>query len=811
MREERDAQASCVRATEERFMRPTHRRIVLASLVLVALASCSAPPPEPRIETTPISGALVLAPGSTLAHSDLQVTTLAATATVEADGSYTVHTTVADGPQLHFFDSVATGNTIYIGLHDAATGTIQAGTQSTALALLLANPLLLTTPKDRIADLADAAPRTASFGLLIDELAAAYRRDAEAALNLDANPRVFQLALEALVETIQYLEAEAAITGARSERVAPTWLNIAPFIEDGPSGNVVVVNPRHVFYGAGVHPQGVGAGASATVLIDRKEQVIQGLDWQWAWPPVSIVSDPAETSLNLGDGYFRIELVKYDARLLVSPRVMLDAIEDDPAALATLHNTTSVLVYLLELLIYDLPIYDQRLLSWPRYVGVAAGDARDLTIAIANTDVVMFLETFASIIEDNIDELAYWIWQDTQETAAVSFLQQGGQLLKNLLLVLKVYDYGNEEILFIWDLVFAPSAEYFVTQQNGTIVSFDENLPPSPRFTVSPMAGVVGTEFTFDATPTTDDHDTSELRFRWDFDGDGAWDTDWNAQRTARHTFDSEGSYSVILKVRDRAGLLAVAVQKVNVGGSGGHASRVLLFRDNLPWDSNATVTVLESLGFTEGVGPNTYRLVGSEEMHTVPLNPQEDLVFISNDQVQAFYDRYAASRVRFANFVLQGGTMFWGASDMGWAEGSMQLAGVDLPGNVVTTFGLSTWNYVVDSSLPLVAGLPLSMDHNYASHERFSSLPSGSTIYLVDEESQPTLIEYSFGAGWVIASGLPLEHQYERVYGAYDLEQLLPRIVSYVTDTVMPATATSGTSPLEERPLPHGVAPTRR
>jgi PKD repeat protein len=38
----------------------------------------------------------------------------------------------------------------------------------------------------------------------------------------------------------------------------------------------------------------------------------------------------------------------------------------------------------------------------------------------------------------------------------------------------------------------------------------------------------------------------------WDFDGDGAWDTGWQSQPTARHQYAKKQSYKVRLRVRDK-------------------------------------------------------------------------------------------------------------------------------------------------------------------------------------------------------------------------------------------------------------------
>ncbi|MBD3225650.1 MAG: PKD domain-containing protein, partial [Caldithrix sp.] len=319
--------------------------------------------------------------------------------------------------------------------------------------------------------------------------------------------------------------------------------------------------------------------------------------------------------------------------------------------------------------------------------------------------------------------------------------------------------------------------------QNGEITSTEEDNPPEAEFTVSPPAGVVDTQFNFDASPTTDDiDDISNLQFRWDMQSDGTWEVNWTSSTTTTFSYAEKGSYLVTLQAMDSNGLVGSITHRVNIGGGAGTANHIKLFRDNLPWDSNAMTDMLESLGFTEGPGANQYEILTSDQMATAELIPGQDLVIISNDQAQTFYNNYADNQVRFNNFVYTGGSIFWEACDQGWAGGSMANAGLNLPGNLITTFDYDYWNYVPTPDLPLVSGLPTSMDHNYASHESFSGYPDGTIIYCIDESDNPTLLEFNLGGGWVLVTGQPLEHQYDNLYGNSDMEALLPRIVSYFT-----------------------------
>ena len=79
------------------------------------------------------------------------------------------------------------------------------------------------------------------------------------------------------------------------------------------------------------------------------------------------------------------------------------------------------------------------------------------------------------------------------------------------------------------------------------------DAPPVASFTVSPQSGNSDTHFQFDASGSNDEEDrTSLLEFRWDWEGDGIWDTEWSTENmTAIHSYISLGTYSAILEVRD--------------------------------------------------------------------------------------------------------------------------------------------------------------------------------------------------------------------------------------------------------------------
>ncbi len=88
-------------------------------------------------------------------------------------------------------------------------------------------------------------------------------------------------------------------------------------------------------------------------------------------------------------------------------------------------------------------------------------------------------------------------------------------------------------------------------------VEVEENQPPDACFTYSPQNGDLDTQYQFDAGCTTDDFTPpfGFLEYRWDFDGDGTWDTGWRTSETASHQYDSPGDKTVVLQARDGHGL----------------------------------------------------------------------------------------------------------------------------------------------------------------------------------------------------------------------------------------------------------------
>lgn len=99
--------------------------------------------------------------------------------------------------------------------------------------------------------------------------------------------------------------------------------------------------------------------------------------------------------------------------------------------------------------------------------------------------------------------------------------------------------------------------------------ALNTNTRPSATFTVTPDKADTGEEFSVDATGCSDEQDSADdLRVRWDWDGDGTWDTTFSTDKTTTHVFLLPGNYTIRMEVLDTGGLSNITSEAVEVTGT---------------------------------------------------------------------------------------------------------------------------------------------------------------------------------------------------------------------------------------------------
>jgi len=106
------------------------------------------------------------------------------------------------------------------------------------------------------------------------------------------------------------------------------------------------------------------------------------------------------------------------------------------------------------------------------------------------------------------------------------------------------------------------------TDKTTQQVNITSNNAPVAVFNVSPASGAIGTVFYFDYSESHDEEDgLTYLEFRWDWEGDGIWDTEFEDYDydDITHVYEQAGDYNVKLQVKDTDEAIGEASQTAHV------------------------------------------------------------------------------------------------------------------------------------------------------------------------------------------------------------------------------------------------------
>ncbi|MEI2770837.1 MAG: PKD domain-containing protein [Candidatus Competibacter sp.] len=673
----------------------------------------------------------------------------------------------------------------YISATDIQSGNANITLNSIANGLIMANPIMMGYKQsDRLAILSYAQTNSL-YEDLKGGINNALQIEPYNLLQEAIFPKIYEYAAILIIEAIKN---HGVITTAMTAKALPLMApsvtvgkEDTPYLSDVSGRTIMAVNPTMAFYGLTVS--------------GKPPQVIAGKESVWelrmGWPPAQFI-DPVTKIIDLGDGNFNITFSKSsfgnlnidlsdparnmadNANLLRLACIMLDTLFWCP-----LKNET------LEAIVEKAPLADRLLL--------AAND-------------ILSQDTVEKAIKETLEKLANdkELWRDitqmlyanaADKEAAVTFLKASKKVLEaasTVIKFLKAYDAVNVTIPFVWDWLFMQPTEFCINQNNGILTATCQFIPPTAIITkISPNEVYVGDTVVFDASRSFDDIDgVGSLMVRWDFNGDGVYDTDWSTEKTGKYSYKNVGAYDVRLQVIDKDNLIGQTVFTVVVRASnaGGTATHIKAFRDVLPWDTTSFEITMAANGYTAGSGEKQYEILPSSAFATGILTPGTDLVVITNDQDQTFYNNLANNLSRLDRFIQNGGIVIWGACDEGWHYGSMAAAGINaLPGGVQYMALYDQINYNVNLTTTLMTGLPSTLSGTYASHEHFLNVPVGSIVYMKDTANYPTLAEYKYGSGWMMLTGQPLE--YNVVYNTNSMGVIYPRLFNYVLGRVVNAT----------------------
>jgi hypothetical protein len=216
----------------------------------------------------------------------------------------------------------------------------------------------------------------------------------------------------------------------------------------------------------------------------------------------------------------------------------------------------------------------------------------------------------------------------------------------------------------VWYFALKAEDEAGNTSPMSNVAASDGNEPPDACFTVTPDTGTTSTLFAVDASCSSDDRTpAADLEVRWDWEGDGTWDTDWTTTKTASHQYATAGSPTIQLMVRDEVGFTDTAQSEIEVEGVVYHGCDYFPITLHNSWlYSTGSMFVNGSPhAFTDGVGLRVeMEWVFESETEATYLNCIDDaVVWLGdyNEQAVSYEDDPVAGLAAILNDSMQVGS----------------------------------------------------------------------------------------------------------------------------------------------------------
>ncbi|MEO0551682.1 MAG: S8 family serine peptidase [Bacteroidota bacterium] len=181
--------------------------------------------------------------------------------------------------------------------------------------------------------------------------------------------------------------------------------------------------------------------------------------------------------------------------------------------------------------------------------------------------------------------------------------------------------------------------------------------------------------------------------------------------------------------------------------------SLILVIQNTDAWGLFMSSFIFDNYGLTADV-------INSSQISSTDLNEYQ-LVITVGDESSTYYQDLNTNLAQFETYVSNGGYLQYQVATQG--------DNVQLVGGVLAENGNSeSFNTVASPEHPVVENLPETLEGDAANHTTLSNLPANSVVITETSNSQlPTTIEYSYGNGKVVATGMTWEFLWINNYDA--------------------------------------------
>jgi len=154
------------------------------------------------------------------------------------------------------------------------------------------------------------------------------------------------------------------------------------------------------------------------------------------------------------------------------------------------------------------------------------------------------------------------------------------------------------------------------------LVSCNNLSVPVARLSTYPAKGDSTILFELNASQSTDDKCYEiALSYRWDFDGDQVWDTDYSDESVFIRHFENPGTYVIFVQVRNPSGEASIATDTIVVFGKNKDVATLTDTRDGQVY---ATVKLegrwwmAESLRYGQPVNPWNPGMTNNQQVERI-------------------------------------------------------------------------------------------------------------------------------------------------------------------------------------------------
>lgn len=449
---------------------------------------------------------------------------------------------------------------LFFSYIEVGSETATVSSESIAKALIWLNPYVMLLSTDRKKEFLDGVVESTLFPQLVERISALLVTDPKNLLNPEIHPEIVKTAFATVKETFGNFGIKAG--GDNPDTTKSRDLRVLDKSENG----VSFENPYMVSYGVEWIDM---LGKKTYILLPGKKEIATfGLQW----PPVVTTPSRESDTITVDDGTYKVIFYKgFNTRIphwwdpYIPGRTTQFSSEATIVGTSSWHNILMT-VDMITGTVAGVEIAGNIMDILIQTAKVADADQLyKLALVFHSKNHLEILPNVIGFMKDYWKQLAYSIWGEeggSLGTDTVVFLKQSEILMNDITHILASVEWVNRHPPFLWDLAFAPwKVEYWIKQTDGVIERSEEFkplIPPIASLSISPAKLYVGDIVTFDASGSRD-LQSKELKYRFDFDGDGKWDRDWSPESKVIAKYQNSGSYTAKVEVMDEDGLTGSA------------------------------------------------------------------------------------------------------------------------------------------------------------------------------------------------------------------------------------------------------------